>query len=179
MNKLVSSGHITPLWQVATITQLAFKREKFNDPEQLKKWTDLGFKPRTGAMFDMRNEAQPSVTWDMIKVAEDSGLEHVGVSYYCMEPGDNLPYHSDTYKRYIKRFALEERKKDISRIIFFVADWEPGHIFEIDGTPFTKWKAGDWVAWRYDVPHMAANLGVINRYTIQVTGVIREDIEHE
>lgn len=177
MNKLADKGHIDPLWQIATITQLPFKREKFNDPEQLKRWTTVGFKPRTGALYDMRNEAQPKVTWDLIQLGESIGLEHIGIAYYRMDPGDNLPYHRDTYKRYIERFELESRKQDICRFIFFVADWEPGHIFEIDGEPITQWKAGDYVSWRYDVAHMAANLGSIPRYTIQLTGVIREDLK--
>jgi len=66
---------------------------------------------------------------------------------------------------------LWSRNSRIWRYIFFVEDWKPGHIFEIDGTLFPNWKAGDWVAWRYDVPHMAANLGNEDRYTIQLTGV--------
>lgn len=179
MNKLTDRGHISPVWQTATISQLAFKREKFNDPEQLKRWTDLGFKPRTGAMYDMRNDSQPKVTWDLIRMGEEQGLENIGISYYRMDPGDNLPYHQDTYKRYIERFKLEDRKNDVCRFIFFVEDWYPGHIFEIDGEPITQWKAGDWIGWRYDVPHMAANLGTVPRYTIQMTGVIREDIKSQ
>jgi hypothetical protein len=92
-----------------------------------------------------------------------------------METGDNLPYHSDTYKRYIKIYELEERTELIVRYIFFVEDRKPGHILEVDGS-IVDWKSGDYVAWRYDVPHLAANLGLAPRYTIQLTGVLREDI---
>jgi hypothetical protein len=38
--------------------------------------------------------------------------------------------------------------------------------------------AGDVVVWPYDTPHMAANMGLIPRYTLQITGHIDED-KHE
>jgi hypothetical protein len=53
----------------------------------------------------------------------------------------------------------------------FLEDWQPGHIFEIDGHPLTKYKSGTMVIWQYKTPHMAANLGLTNRYTLQITGI--------
>ena len=32
------------------------------------------------------------------------------------------------------------------------------------------WQAGDTVEWTYDLPHMAANIGLEPRYTLQITG---------
>ena len=148
MSKLISKGHIEPLWSKDEIVNLLYRREEFNDPVQLKKWHDIWHQPRSGYLYDMRHEEQPDATYELVKLAMDHGLEHVGVSYYVMGPGDNLPYHSDTYKKYIELFNLTGREKDIVRFIFFPFDWEPGHIFEIDGDPITQWKAGDWVAWR-------------------------------
>jgi hypothetical protein len=157
------------LWNVELVKNLPYAREQFNDDAQNEVWIKQGHQPRTGALFDMRRPNQPSCTGLLIDWA--SHLEHVGISYYEMAPGDNLPYHSDTYKKYISIFNLWERQKRIWRYIFFVEDWKPGHIFEINGMPITQWRSGDYVAWRYDVPHMAANLGTENRYTIQLTGV--------
>lgn len=161
-------------WNLDIIKNLSYTREQFNDTAQLDTWGTAGHQPRTGALFDMRNTTQPDTTQQLIAWA--TRLEHVGISYYRMTPGDNLPYHSDTYKKYIDIFNLQGRTAQIWRYIFFVEDWKPGHIFEIDGCPFSGWKAGDWVSWRYDVPHMAANLGHENRYTIQLTGVEIESI---
>ena len=161
-------------WHPELIKNLPYAPSQFNDNEQLAVWGALGHQPRTGALFDMRNPNQLDTTQKLIEWAAQ--LEHVGVSYYEMAPGDNLPYHSDTYKKYINLFNLESRKKHIWRYIFFVEDRKPGHIFEIDGQALSNWKAGDWVCWRYDVPHLAANLGNENRYTIQLTGVEIESI---
>lgn len=169
-------GHVNWLEEVIDHRCLTMVREDFNDSKQIQTWQQQGFIPRTGAMYDMRHANQPSLTQKLIAYAEYQGLEHIGVSYYRMDPGDNLPYHSDLYKKYISLFNLENRKKNIIRFIFFPEDRKPGHIFEIDGKLF-DWRSGDWIAWKYDTPHLAANLGIVPRYTIQVTGVMREDIK--
>jgi hypothetical protein len=36
----------------------------------------------------------------------------------------------------------------------------------------TEWQAGDVVEWTYDTPHLAANMGIDPRYTLQITGWI-------
>jgi hypothetical protein len=46
------------------------------------------------------------------------------------------------------------------------------HYFEGAGLPMTQWRAGDAVEWDYDTPHMAANVGLEPRYTLQITGHI-------
>lgn len=168
-------GHVN--WLENTTDHLTLKmiREEFNDNWQIDNWKIQGHTPRTGAMFDMRFVNQPPITQKLIDYVEKQGLEHVGVSYYRMDPGDNLPYHNDSYSKYISLFNLEKRKKNIVRFIFFPEDRQPGHIFEIDGS-IVNWRAGDWVAWRFDVPHLAANMGHSPRFSIQVTGVMSENI---
>lgn len=169
-------GHVTWLESVTEHHSLTMVREEFNDTAQIQSWINQGFQPRTGAMFDMRHISQPTITAKLISYVESQGLENVGVSYYRMDPGDNLPIHSDLYKKYISLFNLEDRKENIIRYIFFPEDRQPGHIFEVDGK-IIDWRAGDWVAWKYDTIHMAANMGYSPRYTIQVTGVLRENIK--
>lgn len=168
-------GHVTWLEDNKEYLDIPYVREEFNDIEQNKIWKSQGHNPRTGRLFDMRYENQPSLTKKLIEFAESEELEHVGVSYYMMEAGDNLPYHSDTYNKYVSLFNLQNRNKKIVRFIFFPEDRKPGHIFEVDGKSF-DWKAGDWVAWMWDTQHMAANLGIVPRYSIQVTGVLREGL---
>lgn len=51
----------------------------------------------------------------------------------------------------------------------------PFMIVDFDETPIINWKKGDYVLWKNDTPHMAANLGKENRYTMQVTGIIGND----
>jgi hypothetical protein len=53
----------------------------------------------------------------------------------------------------------------------FLEDWQNGHYLELNGHPIVQWRAGDWVQWRDDLPHIAANVGKTPRYTLQITGI--------
>jgi ectoine hydroxylase-related dioxygenase (phytanoyl-CoA dioxygenase family) len=61
---------------------------------------------------------------------------------------------------------------DVGRAVIFLEDWKSGHYFEIDEVPIVNWKKGDYILWKNDTSHMAANLGKENRYTMQVTGIV-------
>jgi len=93
---------------------------------------------------------------------------NTGLSFYKMETCNILPYHKDTYSYYKNLFDIKNNLS-IWRAIIFLEDWKPGHIFEIEKTPISKWKAGEYVLWQYDAEHMAANLGLEPRYTAQLT----------
>jgi hypothetical protein len=67
-------------------------------------------------------------------------------------------------------FKLRGQEYRIRRALVLLEDWKSGHYLEIQGKPVVGWKAGDVVEWVYDTPHMAANLGLEDRYTLQITG---------
>lgn len=88
-----------------------------------------------------------------------------------MAPGDVLPLHRDRYKVYIEKNSIKNIN-DVIRCIVFLDDRKPGHFLEINGTNISDWKAGDWVSWKGDSMHLACNLGIESRYTLQITGQI-------
>ena len=49
-------------------------------------------------------------------------------------------------------------------------DWKSGHYLEVNSRPVVDWPAGQVVEWVYDTPHSAANIGLEDRYTLQITG---------
>ena len=150
--------------------KLDYVNELFNDTKSLNQWTQQGYATKfTGDMCDMRSQ-QPEWNNEFIKYFHARGWKDVGTSYYRMNTGTVLPTHVDLYKRYVELFDLEGREHCIHRAIIFLQDWRPGHYAEYEGQPFVKWSAGDVVEWQYDTPHMAANLGLDPRYTLQVTG---------
>ena len=81
-----------------------------------------------------------------------------------------MPVHSDLYKRYIEVFDLQGKETSIRRALVLLEDWKPGHYLEVDGHAYVNWRAGDTAEWVYDTPHMAANIGLEDRYTLQITG---------
>lgn len=160
------SGHTEPVWSGA-YKDLQYINEPFNDAESLKEWRDLGYTQKrfTGDMYDMRQE-EPE--W-MFKVREHFPWKNFSWSVYRMNPGSTLPMHRDTYARFRE---INNCQGDIHRAVIYLEDWQSGHISEIEDTVITKWKAGDYLVWKNDTPHLAANVGKTARYTLQVTGVI-------
>lgn len=164
-----SKLHLAKFWD-DEYKSLNYTREPFNDPESVATWVTQGYSgPFTGWMCDMR-QPQPSWNQNFIDIFEAKGWKDVGTSYYRMDTGTVLPVHGDLYKKYVELFNLVGQEHWIYRAIVFLEDWQPGHYFEIDGVARTDWRAGDAVEWRYDTPHMAANLGLTPRYTLQITG---------
>ena len=146
--------------------------EDFNDPDSVALWTGAGYANKfTGAMCDMRSK-QPSWNSKFVKYFEDEGWMDIGTSYYRMDTGTVLPTHGDLYKKYIDIFNLNGKAQSIRRAVVFLEDWKPGHYAEICGEPVVKWHAGDTIIWTYDTPHLAANIGLNPRYTLQITGHI-------
>lgn len=165
----VSKLHISPFWD-DEYKKLNYKREPFNDPVSETLWISQGFSgPFTGLMCDMR-QTQPSWNNKFLDLFSDLGLKNIGTSYYKMETGNVLPVHADLYKRYIEIFNLKGQENKIFRAVIFLESWKSGHYAEYNYEPFVNWNAGDCVVWKYDVNHMAANLGLDPRYTLQITG---------
>lgn len=159
-----------PWWQ--GYQDLPYINEPFNDPQSLAHWRDLGYTQTlfTGDMYDMR---QPEPLW-MQGFRRVFPWQHWSWSVYRMAPGRVLPSHADTYGFYRKLYAIDDINQ-IWRAVVFLEDWQSGHYFEIDGHAITEWARGEYVAWRGSTPHLAANMGVTDRYTLQITGIPNEN----
>lgn len=160
---------LSPFWD-DEYKRLEYINEPFNDTVLQQQWLAQGYADQfTGDMCDMRS-AQPSWNNRFIEIFQGLGWKDVGTSYYRMNTGTVLPTHGDLYVKYIDLYDLQGQEHTLRRAIVFLEDWQPGHYFEGMGRAFTDWKAGSVVEWTYDTPHMAANLGLTPRYTLQVTG---------
>lgn len=161
--------NLDPWWD-DEYKQLDYQQEDFNNPMDVSNWTTMGYKCNfTGAMCDMR-KSQPSWNYKFIDYFAKLGWRDIGTSYYRMDTCTILPVHQDTYKRYIELFDLQGQEHKIRRAIVFLEDWASGHYIEIKGKPVVGWRSGFTTIWAYDEPHMAANIGLTPRYTLQITG---------
>ena len=161
--------HIPKFWDNEFKT-LTYANEQFNDTESINCWIAQGYANKfTGDMCDMRS---PQPTWNQrfIDIFVGQGWKDIGTSYYRMKTGTILPTHGDLYKKYIEVFNLKGREHTIRRAIVLLEEWKSGHCLEIMGRPITDWKAGTVIEWSYDTPHLAANIGIDPRYTLQITG---------
>jgi hypothetical protein len=166
---LDQTANIEPFWD-NEYKHLDYSVESFNNPLDTERWLKQGYRcDFTGAMCDMRRP-QPSWNHQFIKYFQNLGWRDIGTSYYRMDTGTILPVHQDTYKKYVELFDLQDRPHTIRRAIVFLEDWASGHYLELDNIPVTGWRKGFTVIWAYDRPHMAANIGLTPRYTLQITG---------
>jgi hypothetical protein len=162
-------ANIDPFWD-DEYKRLDYSVESFNNLLDTERWLKAGYRGNfTGAMCDMRKQ-QPTWNQKFIDYFTGMGWQDIGTSYYRMDTGTILPVHQDTYKRYVELFNLQGKEHRIRRAIVFLEDWQSGHYLELKGVPVTRWSQGFIVMWAYDAPHMAANIGLTPRYTLQITG---------
>jgi hypothetical protein len=169
LNYQVTQFNIPVFWD-DEYTRLDYVNEPFNDTWQTHVWQGQGYSGRfTGDMCDMRSP-QPSWNHRFVELFAMMGWQDIGTSYYRMGTGTILPTHQDRYVKYIQLYDLENKKESIRRAIVFLEDWSSGHYAEYADQPLVGWTAGTVVQWNYDTPHMAANMGIRHRYTLQITG---------
>ena len=165
----VSEYHIERFWD-DEFKHIDYIQEPFNDPASVNLWISQGYHPKIcGDLADMRHRL-PSWSSKFIEMYEARGWKDVGIAFYRMTTGTVMPVHSDLYRRYIELFNLQGQEHTIRRALMLLEDWQPGHYLEVQGKPYVNWRAGDTVEWSYDTPHSAANIGLADRYTLQITG---------
>lgn len=146
--------------------ELNFIRQPLPD-DLVNKWRLQGYTNEhfNGLMYDSTN---PMPDW-VNNVSKKIGLSNCGYVFYKMTTGIVMPTHVDHFTRYQKNFSIS--KDLIFRALIFLEDWKSGHYFEIDDTPIYQYSAGEFILWSGEVPHSAANLGIEDRYTLQITGI--------
>ena len=149
---------------------LSYVQEPFNDPESVHQWLAQGYTNRfTGDLCDMRHRL-PEWSSQITDIYLNRGWQDIGLAFYRMPTNTILPTHRDLYKRYIEVFDLQGQEHTIRRALILLEDWQSGHYLEVGNQAYTGWRAGMTVEWVYDTPHMAANIGPTDRYSLQVTG---------
>lgn len=149
---------------------LDYTQEPFNDPADVARWIRQGYQTKIcGDLCDMRSP-QPSWNYKFVEHFESIGWKDIGTAYYRMTSGTVMPVHEDRYVKYIDLFNLRGKEHNIRRALVLLEDWRSGHYLEVMGQPYVNWTAGTVVEWVFDTPHMAANIGLEPRYTLQITG---------
>lgn len=161
-------GHTARIWN-EEFKDLEYQYLPHKNDQMVQDWLDQGYPKNiilNGAVHHLNNNI-PSY----IKPLCDSlQWNDIGCQLYRMDRADILPVHQDHYTVYKKITGADSQR--IWRAVVFLEDWKSGHYFEINGIPWLQWKAGDYAVWNNDVPHMAANIGIEPRYTLQITGWI-------
>lgn len=166
-NKWVK-GHVSRFWDHDDYRKFNYVKQPLMDSE-IEEWKNKGYdyvKSFSGSMYDNRN---PIPDW-VNRFDKIFDLKNMTYNFYKMSQLEIMPEHVDHFQTYMKLFDAEY--KNIRRILIMLDDWKPGHYLEIDGVGVVNWIAGDYFMWESDVPHAAANIGIEDRYTLQITGTV-------
>ena len=113
----------------------------------------------------------PDVTKNVFDhVLNHFDLDDLVYTFAKYKPSMILPWHNDNYPTYAKN--KNAKVEEIVRIMIFLHDPAPGHQLWIKDKYCTG-KAGTWYSWQGSTKHMAANLGEIDRFVLQITGKIK------
>ena len=159
------TGHVNPFWDKSYRT-FSYVKQPVTEQE-IAQWKEKGYdciKSFTGSMYDSKN---PLPSW-VEKFNNIFGLKNQTYNFYKMSTLEIMPTHTDHFRTYTKLFNAVPT--NVCRVLIMLEDWQPGHYLEIADVGYVNWIAGDYFFWQYDVPHAASNIGVEDRYTLQITG---------
>lgn len=161
----VIKGQITPTWN-NEFKNFPYTKQPVTDKE-LEAWREMGYMHEsfTGVMYGGKN---PMPNW-VYDIASMLNLSNPGFVFYKMVTGDIMPTHVDHFRKYCEIFNVD--RESVRRAVVFLEDWKIGHYFDIGGEAIVNYKAGTYVVWSCNEPHFAANIGVEDRYTLQITGI--------
>ena len=158
-------GHIDPFWN-DSYKNFQYEKQPITNHE-VSDWQAQGYdyvKSFTGWMYDNRN---PMPDW-VSGFGDKFNLRNQVYCFYKMTTLEIMPVHADKYLRYVQLFNAVPT--NVCRVLVMLEDWKSGHYLELNGKGYVNWSAGDWFMWKADVPHAASNIGVEDRYTLQITG---------
>ena len=145
---------------------------------QVHELTDIheqfgGF-PKT---YNYQNTIIHQLWWDNTQldfedIGRQLGMEVITVSSIMQPPGCVIPWHRDTFFQINKQYP--DRNELKVRANIHLEDWKMGHFIQYDNIVYTHWSAGDTLLWDREVLHLAANAGMQNKYTLQVSGFLKD-----
>lgn len=99
-------------------------------------------------------------------------IDVISVSTIMQPPGNSIPLHRDTFFQIKTKYP--DNKRTIVRCNIFLEDWKAGHFLQYDDKIHTHWKKGDGHMWDSEVLHIGANAGMENKYTLQISGFLKQ-----
>jgi hypothetical protein len=104
------------------------------------------------------------------ELGDKLNIDVISVSTIMQPPGNSIPLHRDTFFKIKTKYFND--KRTIVRCNIFLEDWKVGHFLQYDNTIDTHWKKGDGHMWDSEVLHIGANVGMENKFTLQVSGFL-------
>tara|TARA_A100001015_G_C14937714_1_gene691175 strand:- start:344 stop:868 length:525 start_codon:yes stop_codon:yes gene_type:complete len=110
---------------------------------------------------------------DYNEIGEQLQMDVITISSIKQPPGNVVPWHRDTFYQIKKR--VPDRKGDPVRANIYLEDWKLGHFIQYGNEVSTHWKQGEGFLWNSEVLHLGANAGMETKYTLQVSGFLKNE----
>ncbi len=98
------------------------------------------------------------------------GIEVITVSMIKQPPGMTNPMHRDTFYQIRKLYPDDKRIKVRANIQLL--DWKDGHFIQFNKKVISHWKKNTGHMWDSEVPHLAVNAGLEDKYSLQASGFL-------
>lgn len=109
---------------------------------------------------------------DFKEIENQLGIEVVTISSIKQPPGCIIPLHRDTFYQIGQRYP--DRTDTKVRANIYLEDWKLGHFIQYNDNVSTHWKQGQGFLWDSEVLHLGANAGMEPKYTLQISGFLKE-----
>lgn len=131
--------------------------------------------------FELNYGIKGNTNEQLIEMLGWDNIDRLGIERDCIlirllvnMPGNGVPWHWDAAESYLLRFPEVSGLDACTRLWFPVVDWCNGHAFQIGNSVLTHWSAGDVWNIPWGVPHASTNFGYNIKYTVSLTGKLRE-----
>jgi len=133
--------------------------------------------------YTIKNTLIHQLWWDNTQVdfkeiGNQLGMEVVTISTICQPPGNIIPLHRDTF--YLINSQYPDKKEQKVRANIYLEDYRMGHFVQYKNNDYfytdANWMTGDGNRWDHAILHLSANAGFVNKFTLQVSGFLINDI---
>mgnify|MGYP001069792772 CR=1 FL=1 len=178
---IVISGHV----DLSYITHDMLTAIEFNEFNEVSHgnglWEELGIETppyHTGSTIVHQTFDTACPVWVKKIKKQFDWVSHSTVTLNKLTPGNYIPPHADTLfrlKQYLKDHDLDISGSELVRVNIFLQNKEIGHFLDMGNQAVSSYTKGDYVLIRPGVIHTVANLGYTDRYTMQITGIIKKE----
>jgi hypothetical protein len=143
--------------------------EYYETTRGLKDWGYLTENTRTWETTAAKPQLQ--LSWEQ-SLIDELPLEHAVSKGTMQTPGNIMPWHQDKFFTFRRQFPDNPY---IIRFLIFLEDWKIGHVLQAGDSIISHWSAGDVITWLPTRYHLSANIGIENKWTVNITGVLKEE----
>ena len=140
----------------------------------MKKFQNWGYTSHNTKSWETTSQKlQIKMSWEN-SIASQLCLDDAVSRPTLQPPGNIMPWHQDQFYHFKRKYP--DKHNYIVRFIVFMKDWEAGHLLQAGDEIVSHWCAGDIILWHPDRYHIAMNAGISNKWTQNVTGVLKENV---